>query len=170
VPDDLLSTLMKDLSLTESTLAMMKETLGPENFEFKSKAAMQADLNDKVDQRINGILSGLHVRVDAFKAHLDSLAKSVETARTRDAKTTEKYRPYFEAKRKLDNLQKLRDAVHLRILQETVDAALPKTSIVEITDHAEPGRKPVSPDFKLNIILGILVGLIVGVGLAFFIE
>src|SRR5206468_7773896 len=59
---------------------------------------------------------------------------------------------------------------HLRILQETVDAALPKTSIVEITDHAEPGRKPVSPDFKLNIILGILVGLIVGVGLAFFIE
>src|SRR5206468_6472184 len=56
------------------------------------------------------------------------------------------------------------------ILQETVDAALPKTSIVEITDQAEPGRKPVSPSFKLNIALGIIVGLIVGISLAFFIE
>src|SRR5204862_839280 len=82
----------------------------------------------------------------------------------------EKYRPYFEAKRKLDDLQKLRGAVHLRILQETVDAALPKSSIVEITDQAEPGPKPVSPNLTINIVLGIIVGLIVGVGLAFFIE
>ena len=51
-----------------------------------------------------------------------------------------------------------------------MDAALPKTSIVEITDQAEPGRKPVSPSFKLNIALGIIVGLIVGISLAFFIE
>ena len=170
VNDELLSTLMKDLSLTESTLAMMKETLGPENPDFKSKAAMQADLDEKVNTRITGILSGLKVRVDAFKANLDSLAKSVENAREKDANTTKQYRPYFEAKRKLDDLQKLQAAVHLRILQETVDQALPKTSIVEITDEAEPGRRPVSPNFTINIVLGIIVGLIVGVGLAFFIE
>ena len=170
VNDELLSTLMKDLSLTESTLAMMKETLGPENPDFKSKAAMQADLDEKINTRITGILSGLKVRVDAFKANLDSLAKSVENAREKDANTTKQYRPYFEAKRKLDDLQKLQAAVHLRILQETVDQALPKTSIVEITDDAEPGRRPVSPNFTINIVLGIIVGLIVGVGLAFFIE
>src|SRR6266536_4331799 len=149
---------------------MMKETMGPENPEFKSKAAMQADLDEQINQRINGILAGLKVRVNAFKANLDSLAKSVENAREKDANTTKQYRPYFEAKRKLDDLQKLQAAVHLRILQETVDQALPKTSIVEITDEAEPGRRPVSPNFTINIVLGIIVGLIVGVGLAFFIE
>ncbi|PYK99090.1 MAG: capsular biosynthesis protein [Verrucomicrobia bacterium] len=168
--DELLSKLMMDLATTEANLAKLKETLGPQHPDFKGVAAMQAHLDEEINRRINGILGGLKVRVDAFKANLDTLAKSVDDARKKDADMTEKYRPYFEAKRRLDNLQKLRDAVHLRVLQETVDAALPKTSIVEITDHAEPGRKPVSPDFKLNIILGILVGLIVGVGLAFFIE
>jgi capsular exopolysaccharide synthesis family protein len=133
-------------------------------------AAMQADLDDKIDQRIKGILAGLKVKVDTVKATVDSLAKSVADARRKDVDTTQQNRPYFEAKRNLDNLQKLRDAVHLRILQETVDAAIPKSSIVEITDVAEPGRKPVSPNFTLNIALGIIVGLIVGVGLAFFIE
>src|SRR5436305_15292381 len=133
-------------------------------------AAVQANLDDNINQRIKGILSGLKVKVDAFRLHLDSLASAVDHARTNDAFMTEQYRPYFAAKRKLDDLQKLRGAVHLRILQETVDAALPKSSIVEITDQAEPGPKPVSPNFTDNIVLGIIVGLIVGVGLAFFIE
>jgi len=170
INDELLSKLMMDLSATEATLAMMKQTLGPENPDFKSKAAMQADLDEKINQRISGILSGLKVKVETYKATVDSLAKSVADARRKDVDTTQQYRPYFEAKRNLDNFQKLVGAVHLRILQETVDAAIPKSSIVEITDVAEPGRRAVSPNFTLNIALGIIVGLIVGVGLAFFIE
>ncbi|PYJ58700.1 MAG: capsular biosynthesis protein [Verrucomicrobia bacterium] len=170
INDELLSKLMMDLSTTEANLAKLKETLGPENSDFKAMAAVQANLDTNINQRIEGMLAGLKLKVDAFRLHLDSLAGAVDHARTNDAFMTEQYRPYFKAKRRLDDLTKLRDAVHLRILQETVDAALPKTSIVEITDQAEPGRKPVSPSFKLNIALGIIVGLIVGISLAFFIE
>src|SRR2546426_399653 len=170
INDELLSKLMMDLSTTEANLAKLKETLGPQNPDFKAMAAVQANLDTNINQRIEGMLAGLKLKVDAFRLHLDSLAGAVDHARTNDAFMTEQYRPYFKAKRRLDDLTKLRDAVHLRILQETVDAALPKTSIVEITDQAEPGRKPVSPSFKLNIALGIIVGLIVGISLAFFIE
>jgi len=127
-------------------------------------------LNDKVNEKIEGMLLGLEAKVAASKAQVDSLAQAVDAAKLQDAEKTAQYRPYFEAKRELENLLKVRDAVLLRILQETVDLALPKQSIVEITDVAEPGRKPVSPNFPLNIALGLIVGLIVGVGLAFFIE
>jgi len=168
--DPQLGKLLEDLWATESTLAMLKETLGPDHPEFKSKAAMQADLNDKVNEKIEGMLLGLEAKVAASKAQVDSLAQAVDAAKLQDAEKTAQYRPYFEAKRELENLLKVRDAVLLRILQETVDLALPKQSIVEITDVAEPGRKPVSPNFPLNIALGLIVGLIVGVGLAFFIE
>jgi capsular exopolysaccharide synthesis family protein len=168
--DPQLGKLLEDLWATESTLAKLRETLGPSNPEFKSLAAMQADLDQKVNDRIDGILSGLEVKVSASKAQVDVLAQAVRDAKERDAEATAAYRPYFEAKRELENLLKVRDAVLLRVLQETVDLALPKSSIVEITDVAEPGRKPVSPNFTLNIALGIIVGLIVGVGLAFFIE
>ena len=53
---------------------------------------------------------------------------------------------------------------------EKIDLAIPKTSVVEITTIAEPGKDPVRPNKPLNITLGIVFGLIMGIGLAFFIE
>ena len=168
--DPQLGKLLEDLWATEATLAKLKETHGPEHPEFKSVAAMQSKLDNQVNDRIAGMLEGMEVQVAAAKAQLDSLVHTVDAAKTNDVETTSQYRPYFEAKRELENLMRIRDAVQLRVIQETVDKALPKSSIVEITDPAEPGRRPVSPNFSLNIALGIIVGLIVGVGLAFFIE
>src|SRR5213076_2261099 len=57
-----------------------------------------------------------------------------------------------------------------RIIQETVDAQIPKSSIVDIIDSATAALRPVRPNIPLNIALGIVVGLIMGFGLAFFIE
>ena len=45
-----------------------------------------------------------------------------------------------------------------------------KQRIVQIIDHAEPALRAVKPNKPLNIALGIVVGLAIGVGLAFFIE
>ena len=42
--------------------------------------------------------------------------------------------------------------------------------MVQIMDAAQPGARPVKPNKPLNIALGIIIGLVVGVGLAFFIE
>jgi polysaccharide biosynthesis transport protein len=53
---------------------------------------------------------------------------------------------------------------------EKTDLAIPRTSVVEQTVIAEPGKDPVRPNKPLNITLGLIFGLIVGVGLAFFIE
>src|SRR6266511_2600457 len=168
--DPQLGKLLEDLWTTESTLAKLKETYGPSHPEYRSVAAMQADLDTKVNERIEGILSGLEVKVASNRAQVESLSASVNEAKRLDYEKTAKSRPYFLAKRALDNLQKARDAMQIKIWQETVDMTLPKNSIVEITDPAEPGRRPVSPNFPLNIALGIIVGLIVGVGLAFLIE
>src|SRR5206468_719349 len=104
IPDEVLTKLMMDLSATEATLAKLKPTLGAKHPDFIAWAAMQADLDEKVNRRIQCILEGLQVKVDAVKAHADSLAKSVDDARKKDTDTTEQNRPYFEAKRKLENL------------------------------------------------------------------
>ena len=53
---------------------------------------------------------------------------------------------------------------------EQVDKDLPKTITVTIIDSAQVSAKPVRPNKPLNIALGIIIGLVVGVGLAFFIE
>ncbi|HSH92980.1 MAG TPA: polysaccharide biosynthesis tyrosine autokinase, partial [Roseimicrobium sp.] len=53
--------------------------------------------------------------------------------------------------------------------QESVEAKLPR-SIVEIKDPAEAELKPVSPRMTVNLVIGAVFGVLLGIGLAFFIE
>jgi capsular exopolysaccharide synthesis family protein len=169
-PDQELGKLLQDLWLTEASLAKASAVYGLSHPEVRQLASMQQVIAKNVNDRIDGIMTGLKARVDAKLAELDSLARAVQAAKEHEQDMTKTYRPYFIKKRDLENVQKIRDAILLRVLQEQVDLAIPKESIVEITDAAEPSLRPVRPNIPLNIALGIIVGLVVGVGLAFFIE
>ena len=170
-PDPLLHSYMIDLGQAENKLVGLKKDYGPENPEVQRIAAVVADLNQKVNDRIDGTLVGLSARVESKKASLDKLKGDVATARKSDQEKATRSRPYYDAKRKLDELQSIAKALNVKISAETVNLNLPKTTIVEITDRADATTlKPVRPNKPLNIALGVIVGLIVGVGLAFFIE
>jgi capsular exopolysaccharide synthesis family protein len=54
--------------------------------------------------------------------------------------------------------------------EETRIAEAGKSANVQIIDTAKPSPKPVSPNKKMNILLGMLFGLAIGVGIAFFLE
>jgi polysaccharide biosynthesis transport protein len=169
-PDPQLGQLLENLWSTEANLARMRGVLGTQHPEYLSTLEMRNELDRTVEERINGMVDGLALRADWLRAQAESIENAVEEARAHEAEMTQKYREYFLARRDLENQQRIRDAIMLRKLQETVDAKIPRTSIVEITDHAEPAPRPVRPNIPLNIALGIVVGLVVGVGLAFFIE
>ena len=106
----------------------------------------------------------------AVKKGLEDLDEEVGAAKTNDIMTASESRPYFDAKRRLDEMQRFRQILDMKIASEQIDVALPKTGMVEIVDTAKPGLRPVKPNKPLNIALGIIIGLVVGVGLAFFIE
>jgi len=108
--------------------------------------------------------------VSTARAAVDSLRASLKTARDTDIKRAEDGRPYYEAKRRLEEIQKFQTLLSYKMLSEKIDVALPRSMLVEIIDKAEPGIHPVRPKKALNIVLGIVIGLVVGVGLAFFIE
>ena len=75
-------------------------------------------------------------------------------------------RPYFEAKRTLEELQRFRQILDAKIAYEKIDVELPKTMMVEIVDKAVPGLRPVRPNKPLNIAFAIIVGGVSGFVLA----
>jgi capsular exopolysaccharide synthesis family protein len=168
--DTLLASLLEQLTLAEQKLVVLEKDYGPMNAEVIKCKAMTEDLHEKIKSRVDGIMLGLEARVLSLSNSLDDLEREVSLATTNDVVRANQTRPYFEAKRNLDELQRFRQVLDVKIASEKIDVDLPKTMMVEIVDKAVPSARPTRPNKPLNIALGIIIGLVVGVGLAFFIE
>jgi capsular exopolysaccharide synthesis family protein len=170
VPDSLLNSYLEQIALAEQRQVQLSKTFGSEHAELKAVNAQIEDLDQKIKDRVDGILVGLRSQVDAAKAELDSLKDEVETARKADQEKAAKSRPYFDAKRELDDQIRFRNILQVKMTSEKIDNALPSEKAVIIVDKATVSDRPSKPNKPLNIALGVMLGLIVGVGLAFFIE
>ena len=169
-PDQQLNNLQDSLSIAQQRLTALLQEQTRENPEVKKAQAVVDKIEGAIDDRVNGILNGLQIKVSTLKERLDAATKEVEAIKNKQAQTADRTRTYFDAKRDLDNVQRLRDALKLKIDGEIIEASLPTSTAVKIWDKAIPDLRPVKPNKPLNIILGTVIGLILGVGLAFFIE
>jgi capsular exopolysaccharide synthesis family protein len=76
---------------------------------------------------------------------------------------------YVDAKRDFETDQELLQTMKLKQMGETISRRIPGES-VEIHDSPVISNNPVSPNVTLNLVLGAVVGLIFGIGIAFFLE
>jgi uncharacterized protein involved in exopolysaccharide biosynthesis len=129
VPDEVLTSLLKAKAENEQRLANLSSKFGDANAEVKGLREENRKVSDQIADRVQAILAGLQVKAEVMQTQIESLYRAVDEAKARDIELAGKYRPYFEAKRRLENLEKIRDAIFLRLEQERMDAAL-------------PGRKP----------------------------
>ena len=170
VADPQLAELLQQLNLVEQERIRLARDLTDDHPAVVTVTRQIKDIETKIAQRADGIIRGLEKRVASMKAYLDSLTRNVEEAMRVDIEKAEKSRPYFEAKQRLEEVMRFRSILNLKLAQERIDVDLPRTAMVEIVDTAKPGLRPVRPNKPLNIALGVIIGLVVGVGLAFFIE
>lgn len=170
VSDGQLSDLMSALNRTNQELSSQLETLTGENPQIKKIQALKNKIEQQIEDRVDGILAGLETKAASYKAEIDNLQENLDEAKRQDIQTAQQTRPYQNAKRRLENMTRLRDVLSLKIQQEEIDLNIPRSSIVTVTDEAIAEKDPVRPNMALNVVLGCIVGLIVGVGLAFFIE
>ncbi len=168
--DNQLTILMNTLSSEEGKLAQLTNSLSLDHPDVKGLRANVALLNSQVDDKLEGIVRGFKVNLDAMRARVLSLTRERDEARSNDVKSAIQRRPYMQKKRELESLVLAREKLKSRIVEEEVRAAIPKSGIVQVIDRAEPEDRPVKPRKVLNILLGVIFGLALGVGVAFFIE
>ncbi len=168
--DARLSELLSQLGLAEQTMLSLEKDIAPDHPSYKRVQAQIEKLRKDVDDNVAGIMTSIEVEVTMAQAQVDGLKKSVEEAQKLDIDKAQNSRPYFDKRRELEELITFGRILNMKLEAEKIDLALPKSTMVEIMDRAQPGAKPVRPNKPLNIILGVIIGLVVGVGLAFFIE
>ncbi len=162
--------LMEQLSIQETLMAQKTNSFSLEHPEVLAVRDSIASLNRQIDDLVDGIIKGLGINLEGRRAAVDNLTSRVNQLQTNDISQTKARRPYFQAKRELELLQITRQKLSERIWQQIVDDSIPRLGIVDILDRAEPSLRPVKPNKVFNIGLGVVFGLLIGIGLAFFIE
>jgi capsular exopolysaccharide synthesis family protein len=170
VPDPALTDLLNKLHEAKQQFVTMTNDYAPADLHITRIQSLMDELNRQIDDRVNGIMAGMENQAESEKAALAALTASVETAKEKDQAEAARGQPYWNEKRKLGNMMEFHKLLAAKIESEKLDVEIPKTSIVEITNPAQPGERPVKPNKTLNIVLGVVIGLIMGIGLAFFIE
>jgi len=168
--DPILTELISQLNLAEQRLVVLQKDLGEQHPDVIRTQSQLDDLKEKINSSISGIMTALKKQVASAKAEVAELEKTLDDAKKTDIAEAERSREYYDKKRELESLLSFRRILEMKIASENIDVNLPKTAMVEIMDRAEPSLRPVRPNKALNIFLGIVIGLVVGVGLAFFIE
>ena len=114
------------------------------------RATLQAQLDMASDRLKNVEVMKNDTREEAIKRGLDA-------------------QDYVDAKRDFESDQELLQKMKLKQIGETITKKMPNDSI-EIHEDPQISQSPVSPNVTLNLVLGAVVGLIFGVGIAFFLE
>ena len=172
ISDNTVQNLLQNLTDTETHLETVKEDYGPEHPTVLALIATRDKLLDQLNERLEGIKAGIAIEYAVAKAHADDLQKQLDEAKSADLiLQSEKYLPFRNAQREEEFETKLSEGLRARLQEATVEMELPR-SPVEVIDHAEAPlpQMYVKPNIWLNVGMGAAAGLVLGVGLAFFIE
>jgi succinoglycan biosynthesis transport protein ExoP len=169
-PNPLLQSLLGDLQVAEQAKTRLNPDFGAKHPEVERVNGILSKINSQIDFVVSSIMEALKVQVDADQKAIEQIDRRLEAAKGDEAQLTKEFRPYMREKRDLETLVRLREIMMTKITQEEIDGAISKKSSVEVIDEALPGLKPIKPRKALNIALGAIAGIILGVGLAFFIE
>ncbi|HUI08662.1 MAG TPA: polysaccharide biosynthesis tyrosine autokinase [Verrucomicrobiae bacterium] len=172
ITDSIIQSLLQNLTDIETRLETMKEDYGPENPAVLATLATRDKLQQQLDERLRGIIRGFEVDYQMAKARVDELQKQLDDAKNANlVLESEKYRPFVNAQREEELQTRLYEAVKVRIQQASIEMEVPR-SPVEVLDRAEapPPQAYVRPNMWLNVTMGAVVGLTLGIALAFFIE
>jgi len=115
-------------------------------------------------------LLGLQGVVEHDKNLLDTIVAEEEKAQTNSNEEAKQFRPYYSTKREAENKRRSVEELQRKLMDEITEAKQPLRNTVLVHDPARPDKRPISPKPLLIIPFGFLMGLVVGVGLAFFIE
>ena len=133
------------------------------------KGAIEA-LKIEMDKALGGLKHGLTANYEVAKAKVDSLEAELNELRKLDIEgAAADLLPFERASREVDIQRDILTALRARVTQTGIELEVPRT-MVHVVEEAEAPERPSSPIVPLNIVLSVVLGLLAGIGLAFFVE
>ena len=108
-----------------------------------------------------------HPKIIELQAQIKSIENKIQGMGTAD--TDNQTMEYRGLEREVQNNKRMYELLLSRLKEIDVASTL-NTNNISVIDRASVPEKPVKPDMKLNMILAVITGCIMGIGIGFLIE
>jgi len=123
----------------------------------------------QLEEGVVNLRATLQAQLSIAEQNLKSVEIRKDDTREEAIKRGLDAQDYVDAKRDFETDQQLLQQMKLRQTDQVIiSKSLPES--IEVHDEPQIAPGPVSPNVRLNLVLGAVVGLIFGVGIAFFLE
>jgi succinoglycan biosynthesis transport protein ExoP len=167
--NNLIASLKNDYYKQDSEYQRLSETYKPD---YPKMVRMREGINQlkrRLDAEIRRVVDAIRQDFEASSKKERMLQMAVEEQKRLTTKLNQDFVQYDILKREVDSNRQLYASLLERKKQANISQAL-ATSNVQIVDPAETPGGPFSPNHNRHVLFGILLGLTVGVGLAFFFD
>lgn len=166
-------TVKKVLPLYQDAIAeearLMNSGLGENHPRIKALRAQKEVFTTQLHDQIDALKKSLADRLSIAETSLDARKKSLDEVRSKQQKAKTMSMDYIVAKNNYIQQKKILDAAQSRLVTEKMQGNI-SIKPAEIWEQAEPASAPSSPIVWVYMVIASIVGLICGVGLAFFLE
>jgi capsular exopolysaccharide synthesis family protein len=143
--------------------------LGSNHPTVKSIRAKKEVMSKQLASQIASLRASMEANIRIGEESIKELEQRLRESQTKQQASKTRASGYYEAKNNYIQAKRILEAAEMRLSTETMQRTMPQDPAV-IWERAEPADFPSRPRVLLNMILGIVVGLGFGIGLAFFIE
>ncbi len=167
--DSALQTIRSQIMAAEQQIMEMSRKYG-EKHPLMLKARGDIDvLKGKRIQEIARITASIRNEFELSQANERSLQAQMDKTKSEAQTLNEKYIQYGALKREADTNRQLYDALMLKLKEQSITGESQPVNMW-IVEKASFPEFPAKPRKAVNLLLGLVVGLFGGIGLAFFIE
>jgi chain length determinant protein EpsF len=169
IANPLVQTLKGELLRGEAKLQEMSTRLGPNHPDYVQQKAQVDALRSRMYAEQGHIVGGARSATAASAAREAALKRDLERQRQRVIELRDARAQASTLLRDVDTAQKAYEAALQRYLVNKVESGARSTNASILSPAVEPSR-PFKPKVGLNIALGVIVGLMLGMGAVFLLE
>jgi polysaccharide biosynthesis transport protein len=170
LPDNIIRSLLPEYQAANRQLEGLKISgLGPNHPTVRAAADQIDRMKRQLDEGVVNLRATLKAQLDLASDRLKSVEVMKDDTREEAIKRGLDAQDYVDAKREFETDQELLQTMKLKQMGETISVKIPNETVV-VHDQPVISDNPVSPNVTMNLVLGAVVGLIFGVGIAFFLE
>jgi len=153
----------------ETQYMKLSETYKPEYPEMVRLKKQMDSVQKRIDSETNRVVAGIRNDYESALRRESLVRAAFEQQKAKAMEMKDKAIQYNILKREADTNRDLYKDLLQRVKQAGVSLSMTASNI-KVIDHAEVPTSPFKPNKQMNLLLAAVVGLFLGVGLAFFFE